>query len=118
MPKVIEVELPDEVAERIDRLVREGVYTDYSIALQKAVESFFEKRAASEEEKSELLTPELKQLAEQRQMEINRRVTRHLTLESKTRALRLVGFVADGDISPDVSENFRQCLYQTQGEEQ
>ena len=114
MPKVIAVELPDEVVERIDRLVRDGVYPDEAVALRKVVVSFFEKRTVEEER--ELLTPELEQLAKQRQMEINRRAARQLAPESKTKALRLVGLVADGDIPPDASENFRQRLYRTQGE--
>jgi len=107
MSRIIQVELPDELAKRLDALTAEG--KDISAVVVKAIELLTAERPSI---RSELLSPALCELAKQRRTELaGWEVKRCLTPESKTKALKLVGIITDSDMPPDVSERFRDYLY-------
>jgi len=107
MSRVIQMELPDEVVKRLDALTTEGV--DISVVVIRAIELLTTERPSI---RSELLSPALRELAERRRAELARwEAKRCLTLESKAEALQLAGLITDSDMPPDVSERFRDYLY-------
>ena len=56
-----------------------------------------------------------RELAERRRAELARwEAKRCLTPESKAEALQLAGIVTDSDMPPDVSEHFRDYLYEAE----
>jgi len=108
MSRIIQMELPDEVVKRMDALAAEGV--DISAIVIRATELLTGERPSI---RSELLSPVLRELAERRRAELARwEAKRCPTLESKAEALRLAGIITDSDMPPDVSERFRDYLYE------
>jgi len=108
MSRIIQMELPDEVVRRLDTLESEGV--DISSMVIRAIELLTVERPGG---RNELLSPALRELAERRRAELaGWEAKRYLTSESKTAALQLVGIITDSDMPPDVSERFRDYLYE------
>ena len=108
MSTVIQMELPDEVVKRLNALTTEGM--DISAVVARAIELLTTERPSI---KSELLSPALHELAERRRAELARwEAKRCLTPESKAEALQLVGIITDSDMPLDVSERFRDYLYE------
>ena len=110
MSRVIQMELPDEVVKRLDALTIEGA--DISTVVIRAIELLTAERPSI---RSELLSPALRELAERRRAELARwEAKRRLTPESKAEALQLAGLITDSDMPPDVSEHFRDYLYEAE----
>jgi hypothetical protein len=110
MSRIIEMELPDEVVKRLDALAAEGM--DISSVVIRAVELLTAERPSI---RSELLSPALHELAERRRAELaGWEAKRCLTPESKAEALRLAGVITDSDMPSDVSERFRDYLYEAE----
>jgi hypothetical protein len=108
MSRVIQMELPDEVVKRLNALTTEG--GDISAVVVRAIELLTAERPSI---KSELLSPALRELAKRRRAELARWETKRcLTPESKVEALQLAGIITDSDMPPDVSERFRDYLYE------
>jgi len=107
MPRIIQVELPDELAKRLDALMAEG--KDISAVVVEAIELFTAERPGI---RNELLSPALCELAKRRRAELAEwEAKRCPTPESKTKALKLVGIITDSDMPSDISERFRDYLY-------
>jgi hypothetical protein len=108
MSRIIQMELPDEVVKRLDALTTEGV--DISVVVIRAIELLAAERQSI---RSELLSPALRELAERRRAELARwEAKRCPTPGSKAEALRLAGIITDSDMPSDVSERFRDYLYE------
>lgn len=110
MSRVIQMELPDAVVNRLDALESEGV--DISSVVIRAIELLTVERPSA---RSELLSPALRELAERRRAELaGWEAKRRLTPENKTEALQLTGIITDSDMPFDVSERFRNYLYEAE----
>lgn len=110
MSRVIQMELPDEVVKRLDALTTAGV--DISVVVIRAIELLTAERPSI---RSELLSPVLRELAERRRTELARwEAKRCLTPESKAEALQLAGIITNSDMPSDVSECFRNYLYEAE----
>jgi predicted transcriptional regulator len=108
MSRIIQMELPDEVVKRLDALAAEGM--DISSVVIRAVELLTAERPST---RSELLSPALRELAERRRVELaGWEAKRCLTSESKAEAFQLAGIVTNSDMPSDVSERFRDYLYE------
>ncbi|MCK4450717.1 MAG: hypothetical protein KAX26_09010 [Anaerolineae bacterium] len=110
MSRVIQMELPDAVVKRLDALTTEGA--DISAVVIRAIELLAAERLSI---RSELLSPALRELAERRRAELARwESKRCITPESKAEALQLAGIITDSNMPSDVSEHFRDYLYEVE----
>ena len=108
MSRIIQMELPDEVVERVDALKSEGV--DITAVVIRAIEFLTTERLSI---RHELLSPALRELAKQRRVELaGWEAERCLTSESKAEAFQLAGIITDSDMPSDASERFRNYLYE------